>query len=147
MNEQIPCGEVIIFEAIPNENYVFTHWVGFDNTVISEDNPYEVTIKDHLLLIAVFQQHMNLSELDIFDISIVPNPVDNDFTIIFDNLVNQFVTIELIDITGVKLVSIFDGFLSAGQKTFVVSESLLSGTYYVRFGLNERQFLRKIIKR
>jgi len=113
--------------------------------LVSFNNPLEITILGPTICIAVFS-HVSINELDYYDISIVPNPIDNDFTIFFDNLKYLHISIDLIDLSGVKLFSIFDGKLDIGLKSFNVTEQLTSGTYYVRFVINDSKVVRKIIK-
>jgi len=91
---------------------------------------------------------VNIEEdINEFDFVILPNPTDRDFNIIFDNPETQKVSIDLIDIEGKIIFSIFDGVVSAGIQVYRVNENLASGVYFVKFVFGNKVMLRKVVVR
>ena len=82
-----------------------------------------------------------------FDVLVLPNPTDRDFNIIFDNPETQKVLIDLIDLEGKSIFSIFDGVVSAGIQVYRVNENLASGVYFVKFVFGNKVMLRKVVVR
>ena len=82
-----------------------------------------------------------------FDVLVLPNPTDRDFNIIFDNPETQKVSIDLIDIEGKIIFSIFDGVVSAGIQVYRVNENLASSVYFVKFVFGNKVMLRKVVVR
>jgi predicted outer membrane repeat protein len=93
--------------------------------------------------------NVSILENDIYDISIVPNPTENDFSIIFDNPESQTISIELIDLSGRKIFDIYSGFASTGKQIYnVVVNNYLplpSGTYFVKFVIKGKTAVKKIM--
>ena len=88
---------------------------------------------------------VGILEDDIYDISIVPNPAENDFSIIFNNTESQNISIELISIDGKNILDIYSGFASAEQHIYKVDKKLASGTYLVKFAIKGKTAIRKVI--
>jgi len=88
---------------------------------------------------------VSISEHDNYNISIVPNPTENDFYIIFENPIEQVISIELLDILGRTILNIFDDIASEGKQIYPLDVKLLSGTYFVKFIIKEKPVVRKLI--
>jgi len=139
------CSSSQTITAISDSNYIFVNWTDKNNNVVSTNNPLEVILISDTIIIANFG--LSISEDDIFDISIVPNPTDSDFNIIFENTDEQKIKVELLDIEGKKLLDIFDGMASAGTQTYPITTKLPSGTYLVKFVIAGKQVVRKVVVR
>jgi len=133
--------------AIATDEYVFVNWTDIYENVISTENPFEVILISDTIIIANFLDTLGILEDDIFDISIVPNPTDNDFNIIFENTEEQKISINLIDLSGRHILDIFDGIVSAGTQTYPITTKLPSGTYLVKFVIAGKQVVRKVVVR
>ena len=138
------CGDSIEIEAIPNDGFMFVNWTDESNNIISDKSKYKIAIKDYYTLIANFGI-VGILEDDIYDISVVPNPTEKDFNIIFDNTEEQTISIELLDISGRNILEIYSGFASAEKHIYKVDKKLLSGTYFVRFVIKGKIAIRKVI--
>jgi hypothetical protein len=143
------CNDVLNLEAISEDSefYKFIQWEDDNENLISNENPLTYVIRDEIQIIAQFQTTGILEE-DIYDISIVPNPTDKDFSIVFNNIDAQDILIELLDITGSKIIDIYEGFAPVGKQTYNVDNkklSLSSGTYLVKFVIKNESFIRKVI--
>ena len=84
-------------------------------------------------------------EIDVYEISIVPNPTENDFTITFENPDAQMISVELLDISGKNILDIFNGFAETGTQIYKVNLPLPSGTYFIKFVINDKPVIRNVI--
>ncbi len=137
----------LIAETTNDSLYEFIHWTDGKNNILRKEPKISVIIESDTTIIAVFDIIGGVLEDDIFDISIVPNPTDNDFNIIFENTEEQKIKVELLDIEGKKLLDIFDDIASAGTQTYPITTKLPSGTYLVKFVIAGKQVVRKVVVR
>ena len=138
------CEQTITITAEPDEDYIFVYWIDAGGNEISTENPLDVIIKSDTNLTAIFEFD-GILEYDIYDISIVPNPADKEFNIIFDNPDEQGISIELLDISGRNILNIFEGFAASGPQTYKLESPLPSGTYLIKFLINNKPVIRKVI--
>ena len=142
------CGERLKLKATSSNDslYEFVCWTS-DNIqdTLSFKDTLSITLKSDTIITAHFIDKVGISEDDIFDISIIPNPTDNDFNIIFENTDEQKIKVELLDIEGKKLLDIFDGIASAGTQTYPITTKLPSGTYLVKFMIDGKMAMRKVV--
>ncbi|MCL2040088.1 MAG: T9SS type A sorting domain-containing protein [Bacteroidetes bacterium] len=141
---EIDCGETIEITAIPDDEHEFVNWTDNTGVVVSTANPLEIIVESDTTIIANFQ-YVSIKEEDIYDISVVPNPADGEFNIIFNNTDAQRISIELLDISGAKVLDIFEGFASATNHIYKVDTPLLSGTYLIKLNINGKIAVRKVI--
>jgi hypothetical protein len=92
-----------------------------------------------------YDDGIGIKEDGSFDILVLPNPTDRDFNIIFDNPETQGISIELIDVEGKKVFTVYDGVASAGWQIFRVNENLASGIYFVKFVVKGKVMVRKVV--
>lgn len=144
------CGTVLTLKAISYDSdfYSFDSWREgtVDGPILSVNPEISITIVSTTTVIAKFD-HVGILEDDIYDITIVPNPTDNDFNIIFDNIDEQFISISLIDITGANILDIYDGVAAVGKQTYKVNTTfkLASGSYFVKFIINGKVAFRSLM--
>ena len=83
----------------------------------------------------------------IYNIKIVPNPSDGNFSVMFNNPEDEYVSINLIDYAG-RIINLCHSFVSAGEQVYRFNENLSSGTYLIlmRIGNNEAAKQLKINK-
>ena len=96
---------------------------------------------------AVEYDGVGIKEDGCFDILVLPNITDRDFTIIFDNPETQTVSIELIDLEGKTIFSIYEGTVNSGIQVYRVNENLANGIYFVKFVFKNKVMIRKVIVR
>ncbi|MCL2039436.1 MAG: T9SS type A sorting domain-containing protein [Bacteroidetes bacterium] len=144
------CGAVLNLSAISSIDtiYGFKKWVTGDTAgpTLSTEPEISITILSDTTIIAVFAT-VGILEDDIYDISIVPNPTDNDFNIVFDNVDNQFISISLMDLTGAKIFDIYEGLASVGKQFYEVNSKtkLPSGSYYIKFVIDGKMVFRSVM--
>ncbi len=85
--------------------------------------------------------HSGLRLGDIF-----PNPASAITCIPVETKNNEFVTLELFDITGKKIATIYEGNLLTGKKNFFINAAVLSkGVYFVKLSSNEYNVSQKLV--
>ncbi len=70
------------------------------------------------------------------DFSMYPNPVENQLNIVMDVKQTQELSVDLLDVTGKRVGSLFKGIVGSGSTVVTIELSQLevaSGTYFVRF--------------
>ncbi len=140
------CGTSNTIGAIPSKDHIFVNWTNTAGKEVSKENPLEVVLMSDTTLTANFLDTLGILEDNIYDISIVPNPADIDFSVIFDNTDEQKISIELIDISGAKILDIYEGIASIGKNIYKVnSQKLANETYFVKFIIKEKAVIRKVI--
>ncbi|MCL2039103.1 MAG: T9SS type A sorting domain-containing protein [Bacteroidetes bacterium] len=141
------CSEELKLEAI-SENpdiYGFINWTDNKNNIISTASGIDVLIINDRTVIANFMDTTGIVENDIYDISIVPNPAENDFNIIFNNPEEQNVSISLIDLAGSTVLDIFDGVMPPDKQIYNVDAKIPSGTYFIKFIIDGKLAVRKVV--
>ena len=144
------CGDERTLIAKPSDTlYRFVNWTAGGqsgtNDTISTNDTLIITLQSDTNIRANFELDVSILENDIYDISIVPNPTENDFNIIFDNTESQNISIELLDISGRNILDIYSDFASAEQHIYKVDKKLASGTYFIKFMLGGNIAVRKVI--
>ena len=86
-------------------------------------------------------------EEDLYNITIIPNPTESDFTILFISEEVKNISIDLVDLSGIKIKTIFAGFVNIGENIYHVDNNLINGTYFVRFYFKDKSIIRKVIKK
>ena len=81
---------------------------------------------------------------DIFNIRVVPNPSDGDFSVVFYNPEEQGVSINLIDLSG-GISNLCYGLVPEGEQICRVNKNLASGSYSVLIKINNRSFIKNLI--
>ncbi|MCL2039486.1 MAG: T9SS type A sorting domain-containing protein [Bacteroidetes bacterium] len=138
------CGKELNLKAASSDTvYSFAYWSDEFGNVLETSLEISVTIKNNITLIANFV--LGILEDDIYDISIVPNPAENDFNIIFNSPDEQRISVYLLDISGATVLDIFEGIASQGEQIYHIDKELSSGTYFIKFIINGKSALRKVI--
>ena len=89
--------------------------------------------------VEVRKNNFNENMLDGFDIITYPNPASNYTSIQFNLLEDSDVELALFDVTGRKLIQILDERMPAGQYSYEVDLSILSGGVYYTSILTQNQ--------
>jgi len=138
------CGTTRTIKAIPDDGANFVNWTDDAGNEISKEMSLEVVLTSDTTLTANFSS--GILEYDNYDISIVPNPSDGDFNIVFDNTEEQMISVELLDIAGGFIQNIFEGMAPAERLIYSVNNRrLASGTYFVKFEIKGNVVIRKVI--
>jgi PKD repeat protein len=81
------------------------------------------------------------------NMNVFPNPADGTAFISFDMVERADVTVELTDLVGRKISSVYSGELSAGEQKFEIAEagSLTAGMYLVTLNVDGHTFTKKLM--
>lgn len=81
------------------------------------------------------------------DFNIYPNPIEENTVISFSLIENQQVNIQITDVLGRDIVTVFNGSLNQGEHTYNVENNsmLSSGIYIVKVSMNGKTFSKKMI--
>ena len=141
-----PCKETLKLQATTNnsETYEFIRWDDEHGNIIGTDANLNLLLVSDTTIFAIFGSGIS-EEDNVYDIRLVPNPTDRDFTIFFNNPLEQKVSIELLDLAGSKILSIFDGTASADTLIYKISEKLASGTYFIQFTIKDKVIMKKLV--
>ena len=90
-------GTQVTISAAAHENYKFVKWTDSEGTLVSEEAQTEITIHDHLTLVANFQSTVSVIDPEETSLLIYPNPASNHFHVILREGIHQ---IELLDMNG-----------------------------------------------
>jgi len=76
----------------------------------------------------------------------LPNPASDNFTVTFDVMKPSNMKIVLIDLTGKKMLDIYDGFVIDGTFTSTVKvDNLSKGVYFIKILINGNYTTKKIV--
>lgn len=90
--------EEIVIEAIPEEGYLFIHWVDEEENVLSTETAFNFIMPgQNVNLTAIFDLVNTVAESELTDINVYPNPARNYFYIISPELIKEIL---IYDITG-----------------------------------------------
>ncbi len=80
------------------------------------------------------------------DLSLYPNPTTNNASLSFYLNQQEEISIDIVDLVGKKVLSIFNGTLPSGQQFFSLPTNTLSkGIYFVRINNNKNGITQKLI--
>ena len=88
---------------------------------------------------------VGIEEDNIYDISVYPNPTNNDFYIIFDNADEQNISIELTDMEGKFIENVYEGTAKVGKQTYKINTNLINNIYFIKFNIKNKTITKKII--
>jgi hypothetical protein len=98
------------------------------------------TIKRDTLILAIFDINTVITINDntmLETINMYPNPTIDYFTISFELLKSDNIEISLINLIGIEVMQIYNGFVETGNFVKVVqTKNIARGTYFVRFKIN-----------
>jgi PKD repeat protein len=78
--------------------------------------------------------------------TVFPNPAEDNTVVYFDLIEKQEVTLEIYDLVGRKVSSMYQGKLNEGEHQFqVASEDMSAGAYIVRLTAGTHSFSKKLI--
>lgn len=82
-----------------------------------------------------------------FDFTIYPNPADKNATVNLALTEKQSVILDITDITGKKLATLFSGEMNAGEHTVDIMKhtALSQGVYFVNLYANNKHFTKKLV--
>jgi hypothetical protein len=146
-NNKLGCGTSQTIAAIANSGYKFKNWTSKNNT-ISFENPLTITITRDTTLVANFEYDNDAIEdvIKTSTVSILPNPTSADFTVSFDVIKPSNMQIVLMDLTGKKVLDIYDGFTVDGLFTKIVKTAdLAKGVYFVKILIDGNYTVEKVI--
>ncbi|MCF8461037.1 MAG: metallophosphoesterase [Flavobacteriales bacterium] len=89
------------------------------------------------------------SNESISDMKVFPNPFTNETTCTFDVSTEIVAGVELLDLTGRKIHTFFNGKMSSGTKKFVINAlelALAKGSYMIRVASGKRPVVERLIK-
>ena len=127
------------YDEFLDKNYISNNSVSFEsNAVIGSINqPYLIEIDLELQ-----------NQEDYFMINVHPNPIKDLFEIEFYLLEHSMVEIELYDITGRMINSLYKAFNMIGLSSLKFDTDQISeGVYILDFKINERSYQKRIIKK
>ena len=76
----------------------------------------------------------------------MPNPASDNFTVSFDVIKPSNMKIVLMDLTGKKMLDIYDGFVIDGTFTSIVkADNLSKGVYFLNILIDGNYITEKII--
>ncbi len=137
-------GAVVEITAVPNEGYIFDHWVDVDNPLrdFNTDNPRTIVVSSDVTYVAVFVDVTVIEENVATEISLFPNPVTDILNITSLETISE---IEIVNISGqvVRRIEV------NSDNAVCNVEDLKSGVYVVRIRtLRQAQgaALRKFVK-
>jgi len=83
------------------------------------------------------------------DFNIYPNPIDESSVIAFSLMKKQSVNIEVVDVLGRSIGTVFNGNLDAGEHKYSVGDNvkLSAGIYFVKVNVDGSEFSKKMIVR
>ena len=88
----------ITIEANPEEGYLFVHWIDEDDIVVSAEPEFIYTMPgENVILTAIFDLVNTISNQELIEISVYPNPARNYFNITSSELIEKLV---IFDIAG-----------------------------------------------
>jgi|694.fasta_scaffold02623_3 PKD repeat protein len=108
--------------------------VRFKFAFISGGTSNNIFIDDINIFGATGETSLLENNLSNGNFTIQPNPTSQNAEVRFELENNDQVSIELMDILGKKIASIYDGKLTVGQHNFTINENLITnaGLYFVR---------------
>jgi hypothetical protein len=142
-------GTSVTITATPNTStdpkYRFVRWKTESEVEISTENPYTFTISRDTILIAVFDL-VGIKDYISTPIKVHPNPT-NDNTLLTMHLdASCDMQVVVSDLLGNELLSVHDGFASAGLfiRT-ILTKDFPAGHYFLKITINGHQIVEKII--
>jgi len=78
-------------------------------------------------------------------LSVYPNPANENSNISFSLSENNYMLIEILDITGRIVETVVDQKLNAGQHNFSFGQKLTDGVYFVRMQAGDNDLVRKVV--
>jgi len=84
---------------------------------------------------------------DALSFNVYPNPIEENTVIGFNLLDKQKVQVQLYDVLGQHVSTIFEGNLSAGEHEYKIADqtNLTSGIYFVKLTAGDHKFTKKLI--
>jgi len=130
-NNNLPSVSVWQMKIVNDELVIATHGRGIWTLNTNE-------------LMAVNIKEPNLAE--VFNLSVYPNPVSDKSTIKFTTEGNQGVEIELLDLSGRKIQTIYNGSSLNGQNEIeFYKANQAAGTYIIKLKINGQEISKKVI--
>lgn len=103
---------------------------------------HDVTKTDYILI----TDNANLIEMEAStDVSVYPNPFKGETTISFDLLNSDDLMVDVLDINGKVVASVFEGNLAVGKQEIKWNSNLKKGTYFVRITGTSNYGIEKIV--
>ena len=93
-----------------------------------------------------FNIGVSLEEVELFDFSVYPNPVEEEISISFEEVPNENITIMLYDLKGAELV-LFEGKFKQKEYSMILPSSLAEGIYTLSVHSDQRQSSQKLFIR
>lgn len=128
-------------------------WQDFNTTVhleagthvmkaFASSDGYNINYFNFVQLTSLDEQQASLTQITTY-----PNPVENEFTVRFNNLKNQRVSIDLFTPGGKKIQSLFDGLMAAGQNEIPVKlhDTLTNGIYFLEIKDSKQRYVKKLV--
>ena len=139
--------DIANISAVANTNYKFLNWTDQNNTIISSNPNFDLTVTQDTFLIANFNDEGKIAEsIKLETIKISPNPASKDFIISFDVIRANNMKIVLLDLAGRELVEVYDDFANEGMfiKTIKI-EYLARGVYFLNIFIDGNYLTEKIV--
>ena len=133
--------------AVADSGYKFSNWSS-NNVIISSDNPLLLVVTNDTVITANFIEDKESIEeiIKLGTVTILPNPTNSDFTVSFDVIKPSNMKIILLDLTGKKMLDIYDGFTVDGIFTTTVkTDNLPKGVYFLKILIDGNYTVEKII--
>jgi len=121
-------GEYTMMKSLYDGGSVIDYWLGLADSISS--NPLGISQED----------------LNEFNFSLSPNPAKEQVTIQLTTKHASATSLEILDLAGRKITTVFEGNLQEGNHSFSVNlNSLVAGNYLVRFRNGDASIQKKLI--
>ena len=115
-----------------------------ENTLEFEANKLIGSIQDPYPIILTDSPDDLLIE---YTLDVYPNPFKEEFEVEFTLDNDEFISIDIFDVTGRKVKSLFNGLLNSGLHNLDIDASdIAKGSYFIELKLNDSSFRKIIIK-
>ncbi len=121
-------GEDVSITAIPEDDYIFVHWVDQYGNSLSENANYNYTMPDEdMLVTAIFQKEgeTKIVEKDEFELQIFPNPSYEGFEIKSNQKIYK---IKIVDVKG-NIVNVIE---EEGSYIYIEDLGVTAGIYFMQ---------------
>jgi hypothetical protein len=82
----------------------------------------------------------------LINFQVVPQPSNENFTIILESIIDSRVSISITDLNGFELLTLYEGMVNIGRNAFNWdTHGFASGTYFINIQENGRNYTQKVI--
>lgn len=138
----LPTGNYKLVPDRPFVDHIAVPQLVLSNSVPSQDS---LDLKLHPTFLELVTPTSSQLPFPVFKFSVAPNPVQQSTTLSLDLPEEDLVKVEVFDIRGTSLGTIWDGPLPAGTWKQLWEPQLAQGMYFLRVSLGAHQEIHKIL--